>query len=211
MTSKKNPGKHTAYFPSLPSVAGYAAVTGQKEGEGPLGKYFDLVGTDPYFSQKTWEKAESEIQSLAFEIALKKADLTAKDIERLFAGDLLNQCISSSLAHKEDCIPYVGLYGACSTMAESISLAAMAIDGGYAEKTAAITSSHFCSAERQYRMPLEYGGQRPPCAQWTTTASGCVILSKNGGGPVVCASVTGEIVDAGIKDANNMGAAMAPA
>ena len=211
MTSRKNPGKHTAFFPSLPSVAGFAAVAGKKEGDGPLGKYFDEISSDPYFNQNTWEKAESEMQTRAFQIALNKAGLKANDIERLFAGDLLNQCISSSLSHREDSIPYVGLYGACSTMAESINLAAMTVDGGYAEIAGAITSSHFCSAERQYRMPLEYGGQRPPCAQWTTTASGCLILSKNGKGPVVCASVTGEIVDAGIKDANNMGAAMAPA
>ena len=211
MTSKKNPGRHTAYFTSLPSIAGFGAVTGQKEGEGPLGKYFDLVSPDSYFGQDSWEKAESEMQTHAFRIALKKANLQAKDVERIYAGDLLNQCISSSLSHKEDCIPYVGLYGACSTMAESLSLAAMTIDGGYAETACAITSSHFCSAERQYRMPLEYGGQRPPCAQWTTTASGCMILAKKAKGPVVCASVTGEIVDAGITDANNMGAAMAPA
>ena len=211
MTSKKKLGKHTAAFTSLPKIVGHAAVTGEKEGEGPLGKYFDYVSKDPYFNQSTWEKAESEMQATAFKLALEKAKLTSNDVDRLYAGDLLNQCVGSSLAHKEDTIPYVGLYGACSTMAESLSLAAMAVDGEYAEIAGAITSSHFCSAEKQYRMPLEYGGQRPPCAQWTVTGSGCLILSKDGEGPVVCASVTGEIVDAGIKDANNMGAAMAPA
>ncbi len=210
MTNKRL-GRHTVYFPSLPKIQSFASVVGKKEGQGPLGDFFDRVHADSTLGQSSWELAESQMQAQAFEIALQKAELKSTDIDRIFCGDLLNQCISSSLAHREDCIPYVGLYGACSTMAEGLGLSAMALDGGYVNTAAAITSSHFCSAERQYRMPLEYGGQRPPTAQWTCTASGCCILSKLGVGPIVCAAVSGEIVDAGIKDANNMGAAMAPA
>ena len=210
MPDQKRLGKHTVYYKNLPVIAGFAAVTGKKEGDGPYGKYFDKVSPDVRFNQKTWELAESQMQTEAFRLALEKSKMNTSDVERLYAGDLLNQCISSSLAHKEDGIPYVGLYGACSTMAEGLTLGAMAVDGGYASAVGVISSSHFCSAERQYRMPLEYGGQRPPCAQWTCTASGAVILKDHGEGIVVNASVTGEIVDAGIKDANNMGAAMAP-
>lgn len=211
METNKIIGKHTVRLPSLPVVKGFASVVGKKEGQGPLRSSFDLINEDTSFGEKTWEKAEAKMQSEAFRIASEKSGVSPLQIERMFAGDLLNQCVGSSLASRESGIPYFGLYGACSTMAEGLSLAAMAIDGGFASYTAAITSSHFCSAERQYRMPLEYGGQRTPTAQWTCTASGCVILGTQGNGPVIQSITTGQIVDAGICDANNMGAAMAPA
>ncbi|MBR4941034.1 MAG: stage V sporulation protein AD, partial [Clostridia bacterium] len=202
--------RHTVYFKNLPVVTGFAAVAGKKESEGPLGRFFDYTTEDDSFGQKTWEKAESTMQRTAFDLALKKSGTNPREIERIYAGDLLNQCISSSQSHKNDGIPYIGLYGACSTMAESMSLGAMTVDGGYAQKVCAVTSSHFCTAERQYRMPLEYGGQRTPTAQWTCTASGAVVISSSGEGPVICGGTVGEIVDPGISDPNNMGAAMAP-
>ena len=151
------------------------------------------------------------MQKMAFQKVLEKANLPVTAIEFMFAGDLLNQCIGSAFSMRDIGIPFFGLYGACSTMSESLALAAMAIDGGFADTTAAVTSSHFCSAERQFRFPLEYGGQRTPTAQWTVTGSGAVILTADGPGPYVTHVTCGKIVDAGIKDANNMGAAMAPA
>ena len=211
MNRKNKLGTHTVRFPSLPGIASWAAVAGKKESAGPLGKYFDETYPDTTLSQKTWEQAESAMQSRALGIALEKAKLDQKSLDRIYAGDLLNQCISSSFAHKATGIPYLGLYGACSTMAQGLGLGAMTVDGGYGENIAVITSSHFCSAERQYRMPLEYGGQRPPSAQWTCTASGCAILTPKSDGPYICSATCGHIVDAGVTDANNMGAAMAPA
>jgi len=181
------------------------------ESEGPLRDSFDYINSDPYYGQKTWEKAESTMLEKAFTLALEKASITAGDIQYVFAGDLLNQCISSSFGLRSENIPFFGLYGACSTMAEGLSLASLMIDGGFADTTAAVTSSHFCSAERQFRTPLEYGCQRTPTAQWTVTGAGAVILSSDGPGPYVTHVTPGRIVDAGIKDANNMGAAMAPA
>lgn len=210
MNSKKI-GKQTIKFSSPPSIVGSASVVGKKEGEGPLAKSFDFISEDSYFGEQTWEKAESSMQRLAFSHALNKARLSAASVQYVFAGDLLNQCIASVFAMRDSCIPYFGLYGACSTMAEALSLAAMTVDGGYADTVCAITSSHFCSAERQFRMPLEYGGQRTPTAQWTATASGCALLSSEGSGPYITHITTGVIRDAGITDANNMGAAMARA
>jgi stage V sporulation protein AD len=194
-----------------PSIRAYAAVVGKKEGEGPLGDWFDQVHADTTFGQKTWEQAESRMQQMAVQTVLKKADLSAADIDLLFAGDLLNQCIGSSFGLQSFELPYYGLYGACSTMAESISLASLAVQAGYAHRALAVTSSHFCSAERQYRMPLEYGGQRAPSAQWTVTGSGAVILQSTGKAPYVRAVCAGRITDLGVCDINNMGAAMAPA
>lgn len=208
--SKKR-GLQTVALPSCPAIAGYAAVAGKKEGQGPLGKGFDLVFDDTKAGQATWEKAESEFQKAAIGKALTKAGKTAADIELLLAGDLLNQCISSGYAARELGLPFYGLYGACSTMAESLSLGSMLIDGGFAETLCAMTSSHFCSAERQYRTPLEYGNQRTPTAQWTASGAGAVILSAQGEGPFITHITTGRILDWGIRDANNMGAAMAPA
>ena len=176
-----------------------------------MGRYFDQVFIDTKMGQNTWEKAESEFQKAAINKALDKAGKSTADIEVLLAGDLLNQCISSGYASRDLGLPFYGLYGACSTMAESLSLGAMMIDGGYASNLCAMTSSHFCSAERQYRTPLEYGNQRTPTAQWTATGSGAVILTSQGAGPYITHITTGKIVDWGVKDANNMGAAMAPA
>ena len=186
-------------------------MAGKKEGQGPLGKGFDQVFIDTKMGQNTWEKAESEFQKAAINKALDKAGKSTADIEVLLAGDLLNQCISSGYASRDLGLPFYGLYGACSTMAESLSLGAMMVDGGFASNLCAMTSSHFCSAERQYRTPLEYGNQRTPTAQWTATGAGAVILTAQGAGPYITHVTTGKIVDWGVKDANNMGAAMAPA
>jgi stage V sporulation protein AD len=210
MTTKRL-GSQTILLPSTPNIAGTACIGGKKEGEGPLGKKLDAFYTDTTLGEKTWEKSESLMQKEALRRAVENASLTMDNINYIFAGDLLNQCIGTTFGIVEHARPFFGLYGACSTMAESLSLAAMAVDGGFADYAAALTSSHFCSAERQYRLPLEYGGQRTPTAQWTVTGSGAVILSGDGAGPYVTHITTGVIVDAGIKDANNMGAAMAPA
>ena len=192
-------------------IAGYASVAGKKEGEGPLRHYFDILMDDAEWGEKTWEKTESKMQKSAVAHAVEKAGINLSDINYIFAGDLLNQCIGSSFGLRELEIPFLGVYGACSTMAETLGLAAMTVDGGFADCSAAVTSSHFCTAERQYRTPLEYGGQRTPTAQWTVTGAGALILSKSGGAPYVTHFTAGKIVDLGITDANNMGAAMAPA
>ena len=192
------------------SMLSYGAVAGKKESEGPLGKFFDGVSEDARFGEETFEKAESAMQKLAINYALQKGDFKPQDIDLIFAGDLLNQCISSSYGLREFEIPFFGLYGACSTMVESLSLASLMVDNGIADKAIAVTSSHFCSAERQYRFPLEYGSQRTPTAQWTVTASGATVVGKSEKPPYVKAVTVGKIVDMGVTDANNMGAAMAP-
>lgn len=207
----KHLGRQTVRFDFPPSILAAASVVGKKEGEGPLKAYFDQISQDTKFGQTTWEKAESQMQSLALQAALKKATLAPSQVDMLFAGDLLNQCIGTSFALRGTDIPFYGLYGACSTMAESLSLASMAVEGGFANHAAALTSSHFASAERQYRLPLEYGGQRTPTAQWTVTGSGAIVLGPNCQPPYVRGVTTGKIVDLCIADANNMGAAMAPA
>ena len=207
----KRKGRQTVALASPPSIAGHASVVGKKEGDGPLAASFDHVEQDDTFGEKSWEKAESAMQKMALAAALDKAGQSARTMDYIFAGDLLNQCIGTGFAVRGQDIPFYGLYGACSTMAESLSLAALMLDGGFGEWAAAMTSSHFCSAERQYRTPLEYGGQRTPTAQWTVTGSGCIILAREGPGPYITHVTTGKIVDKGIKDANNMGAAMAPA
>ncbi len=194
-----------------PIIATWAAVAGKKESYGPLAACFDYTDTDTKFGQSSWEKAESKMQQLALDTALDKAKLRHRDVELLFAGDLLNQCISSTFSLRNTGIPFLGLYGACSTMGESLALAAMAVNAGYVKTAAAMTSSHFAGAERQYRFPLVYGGQRTPTAQWTVTGAGCAVLQGHGCGPCVDSVTVGHIVDYGIKDANNMGAAMAPA
>ena len=204
-------GAQTLVFESKPVILSHAAIGGKKEGEGPLAAYFDFLGKDAKLSQKTFEKAESKLQELALDTAKRKLGVSYEDIDVLFAGDLLNQCISSSFAARGTSIPFLGLYGACSTMAESLLLAAAFVDAGFARTAAALTSSHFASAERQYRFPLGYGGQRTPTAQWTVTGSGCCIVASNGRGPYLNCATIGRIEDYGIKDANNMGAAMAPA
>ncbi len=207
----KKLGSQTFALACPPSIAGWGSVVGKKEGDGPLGSQFDMVSQDSYFGETTWEKAESSMQRLALSHALEKAEQPAGALDALFGGDLNNQCIATSYAARSLNVPFFGLYGACSTMAESLGLAALLLDGGFGSFAGAVASSHFCTAERQYRMPLEYGGQRTPTAQWTATASGAVILARNGPGPYITHVTVGKIVDRGIKDANNMGAAMAPA
>ncbi len=208
----KRLGKQTIALFNKPQVLGYAAAVGKKEKEGPLADEFELFFNDPLAGQDSFEKAESYLQQQAFDSALKNAGLRQTDINALFAGDLLNQCISSSFAARDTGIPLMGVYGACSTMALSLALAAIMVDSGAAKMAAAVTSSHFCSAERQYRFPLEYGCQRTPTAQWTVTGSGAVILGNSKGkGAYIDKVCFGTIRDLGISDANNMGAAMAPA
>lgn len=206
----KKLGRQTAALPSRPRIIASAAVGGKREGEGPLKDCFDRVSADSYFGEESWERAESHMIRECFDLACNKAGLAAAP-DYIIAGDLLNQCVSSAFAMKDSGAPYFGVYGACSTMAESLTLAAMLVDGGYAETACAVTGSHFCTAERQYRYPLEYGGQRTPTSQWTVTGAGAAIVGAQGRGPYISHVTTGRIVDAGINDANNMGAAMAPA
>lgn len=207
----KHCGKQTINFFSPPSIIGFGNSVGKKEGEGPLASYFDYIDQDDLFGEKSWEKAESTMQEKALSSAMKNARVKASDVDFLFAGDLLNQCIATAYSVRDRNIPFFGLYGACSTMAESLILASMMLDGQFGKKAAAMTSSHFCSAERQYRSPLEYGGQRTPTAQWTATGSGALILSSDGNGPYITHATVGKVCDKGITDVSNMGAAMAPA
>ena len=204
-------GKQSICYATRPAIWSYAAVAGKKEHAGPLGQYFDYTSDDTYFGQKTWEKAENRMQQLALETALEKGGLEKENLGVVFSGDLLNQCIGSSFSLRGTGIPTLGLYGACSTMAEGLLLAGAAVDGRYARRAAALTSSHFASSERQYRNPLGYGAQRTPTAQWTVTGAGCMIVTREGSGPYLEAATVGSICDLGIKDANQMGAAMAPA
>jgi len=213
----KRMGKRTIILENRPTIIGYASVVGKKEHEGPIGDEFDDYDEDCRFGEKTFEKAESRLQKNTVNKALQKCGFTEKDIDCIFAGDLLNQCIGSSFGLRELGIPFVGLYGACSTMALGISMASIALESGALNRAVALTSSHFCSAERQYRFPLEYGSQRTPTAQWTVTGSGAVVLEKETKSqkneknkPYVNAITIGEIEDYNITDANNMGAAMAP-
>lgn len=204
-------GRGTLRLENCPSIEGYAAIGGKMEREGPLGNEFDLTNEDTTFGETTWEKAESRMQKTALERAMTKAKVTPKEVDMVFAGDLLNQCVSSTYGLRDLGIPFLGLYGACSTMAESLAMASLFLEGGLADRAAAVTSSHFCSAERQFRFPLEYGGQRTPTAQWTATASGAVIVGKKKQSPFIRHVTIGQIADLGITDAANMGAAMAPA
>ncbi len=207
----KRIGKYTIELESCISIHSSAGIAGKKESHGPLGEYFDMTYKDDKLGQDSWEKAESTLQKSAVEIALRKAKLESKDIDLILAGDLLNQCISSTFGLRALNIPFLGQYGACSTMAQTLSLASILVDSGAAERCAAVTSSHFCSAERQFRFPIEYGGQRPPTAQWTVTGAGAAIVDKSGTENSIRAVTIGKITDLGVKDANNMGAAMAPA
>jgi stage V sporulation protein AD len=207
----KHIGKQTIALSSPPSILSHACTVGKKEGEGPLKESFDLINEDSFFGEKSWEKAESAMVKGTIAQALSKASLSTGDIDYLFAGDLLNQCAGSTFGIRDTKIPFFGIYGACSTMAESLSLASLMLDGDFCQHTMAVTSSHFCSSERQFRFPLEYGGQRPPTSQWTVTGSGAIVLAKEGKGPYITHITPGKIIDAGVTDANNMGAAMAPA
>ena len=204
-------GRQSFVLPEMPVITAWASVAGKKESEGPLAYSFDMTSSDTYFGQKTWEQAEKQMQKLALDILIQKAGITKKQIGMVFSGDLLNQCIGSSFTLNNTGIPHLGLYGACSTMAESLLLSSMAVCGGFAERVVAMTSSHFATSERQYRFPLGYGGQRTPSSQWTVTGSGAALVCSAGTGPRIQSCTVGTVTELGIKDANNMGAAMAPA
>lgn len=207
----KRQGCRTVSFDHPVYVSAHAAIVGQKEGEGPLQGTFDMVSGDTHFGQKTWELAESRMQRVAIETAAGKAGLNLSDLDFILAGDLLNQCIGSSMASVSSNIPFIGLYGACSTMAEGLAVGACLVDGGAARRLCAAASSHFCAAERQYRFPLAYGGQRTPTAQWTATAAGAAVLTHDRTPVRITHALFGQMVDLDVTDANNMGAAMAPA
>lgn len=204
-------GSYTIQLSNRPMILSSAAVVGKKEGEGPLGNVFDRVFEDTTLNEKTWEKAESDMQKEAVTCALNKAALSPSQVQHIFAGDLLNQCTASTYGLRELNIPLYGQFGACSTMAQTLSMAAIFVDSGAADICCAVTSSHFCTAERQFRFPLEYGGQRPPTAQWTATAAGAAVVGMGGSGVRIAEVLGGRQVDLGVTDANNMGAAMAPA
>ena len=209
--AKNKRGRQSFVLSQPPVITAWASVAGKRESEGPLAHTFDITSTETRFGQTSWEQAEKHMQQLALEELVQKADIRKEDLDLVFSGDLLNQCIGSSFSLRNTGIPHLGLYGACSTMAESMLLASITISGGFADKVVAMTSSHFASSERQYRFPLGYGGQRTPTAQWTVTGSGAVLLGAAGKGPSVTACTIGAVTDLGIKDANNMGATMAPA
>ena len=204
-------GRQSFTLPQMPVITAWASVAGKKESEGPLAHCFDVTSKDTHFGQKTWEQAEKQLQKITLDTLLKKTGLARQELGMVFSGDLLNQCIGSSFTLRNTGIPHLGLYGACSTMAESLLLASMAVGGGFSDRVVAMTSSHFASSERQYRFPLGYGGQRTPTAQWTVTGSGAALLCAEGNGPRIESCTVGAVTDLGIKDANNMGAAMAPA
>ena len=204
-------GRQSFALPEPPAITHWASVAGKKESEGPLAHTFDIKSQDAYFGQKTWEQGEKQMQKLALGKLAEKARMNLSEFDLVFSGDLLNQCIGSSFTLRNLGIPHLGLYGACSTMAESLLLASMAVGGGFADNAVAMTSSHFASSERQYRFPLGYGGQRTPTAQWTVTGSGAALVQPKGKGPRITGCTVGTVTDLGIKDANNMGAAMAPA
>lgn len=209
--SRKIRGKRSFVLDRPVVIKAWASVAGKKEADGPLGHCFDITDEDTFFGQRTWEQGEKRMQQLALQTLMKKAAIRPSELGVVFSGDLLNQCIGSSFSLRNTGIPHIGLYGACSTMAESLMMAAMAVDGGFSDNVVAMTSSHFASSERQYRFPLGYGGQRTPTAQWTVTGSGAALLCAEGIGPKIDCATIGTVTDLGIKDANNMGAAMAPA
>ena len=207
----KKIGKQTYKIKDDVVIRDTYTIVGSKEGDGPLKNNFDMIVQDDKWGEETFEKSERKFQLTAVENLLKKNCITNSEIDLLISGDLLNQIISSSFAARSLQIPYIGIYGACSSMALSMGLGALLIDGGFASDIICATSSHFCSAERQYRAPLEMGGQRFMSAQWTVTGAGAVWLSNRGAGPKIKNVTFGKIIDLGVKDANNMGAAMAPA
>lgn len=200
----------TIEFKNRPKIIGNYAIAGPKEGKGPFGQYFDYVMQKDSFGEKTYEHAERKMFEQAVTGALQSAGLKSADINLMLAGDLLNQIISSSFTARAFNMPYLGLFGACSTMAESLATGATLIDGGYFNNVVCVTGSHFSTAERQFRFPLELGNQRVPTSQWTVTAAGASVLSMEGEGPQVCMATYGRVIDYGVVDVNNMGAAMAP-
>ena len=197
-------GKQTICFDNPITIVETASIVGPKESEGPMASYFDTCLDDEFWGEKTWEKAESKIIKETVNMAITKSGIAATDIDFCFAGDLLNQCISSSFGLRELNIPFFGIFGACSTFVEGMCLGSVFIESKAATNILCATSSHFCSAEKQFRFPLELGNQRPPSAQWTVTGSGAAVLSANGNGPFITHITPGKIVDMGIKDANNM-------
>jgi len=204
-------GRQSFILPEPPVIRAWASVAGKKEAEGPLAHTFDITSQDTYFGQKTWEQAEKVMQQMALDKLAEKAGMKKNQFDLVLSGDLLNQCIGSSFSLRNTGIPHLGLYGACSTMAESLLIASVFVGGGFADQVAAQTSSHFASSERQYRFPLGYGGQRTPTSQWTVTGSGAALICSSGTGPKIECCTVGTVTDLGVKDANNMGAAMAPA
>jgi stage V sporulation protein AD len=204
-------GESTVIFRNKPRIASTYSIVGKKEADGPFRDYFDFILTDDLFGQKSYELAERQILEHAIFGAVDKGQIKIKDIDFMIGGDLLNQIISASFSARQFETPFIGLYGACSTMSESLAVGACLVDGGYARKTICATVSHFSTAERQYRFPLELGNQRPPVSQWTVTGAGCTILSNKGNGSYISMATFGKVTDYGINDANNMGAAMAPA
>ena len=206
----KKIGKQTVSFDNPPTILECSSIVGPKEAQGPLAKYFDQTLEDEFYGEKTWEKAESKILKENINLLVAKSGIPFDKIDCIFAGDLLNQCISSSFGLRDSNIPFFGIFGACSTFVEGLCLGSICVES-FAENVLCATSSHFCSAEKQFRFPLELGNQRTPTSQWTVTGSGAAMLSRSGSGPYITNITIGKIVDLGIKDANNMGAAMAPA
>lgn len=204
-------GKQTLMIEHVVNIIETASIVGPKESNGPLAKYFDKCIEDEFWGEKSWEKAESKFIKESSNLVLSKAGISSQDVDYVFAGDLLNQCISSTFALRDSNIPFFGVFGACSTFVESLCLGSVFMDSCACKHILCSTSSHFCSAEKQFRFPLELGNQRTPTSQWTITGSGSAILGKEGVFPHITNLTPGVITDLGIKDANNMGAAMAPA
>ena len=203
-------GKQTIKFDNPPTILDCASIVGPKEAQGPLAEYFDQTLEDEFWGEKTWEKAESKIIKETVNTVISKSGVPSDQIDLMIAGDLLNQCISSSFGLREANIPFLGVFGACSTFVESMCIGSICVES-FAKNVLCATSSHFCSAEKQFRFPLELGNQRTPTAQWTVTGSGAAIITQSGMGPYITHITPGKIIDMGIKDANNMGAAMSPA
>lgn len=209
--AKKRIGSRTVKLENGPVIMETASIVGPKEAEGPLSEYFDIKIEDDLFGEKSWEFAESKMVETVVKKAIEKSNKSIDDINYMVGGDLLNQLLSTSFAARSLKIPFLGIYGACSTMAQSLCMSSMIVDGGFADLAVASASSHYCTAERQFRFPLELGNQKPMTAQWTVTGAGCSLLSSKGNGPKVKYVTIGKVIDEGISDANNMGAAMAPA
>nr|MDD6335645.1 stage V sporulation protein AD [bacterium] len=207
----KRLGSQSIVFEKPPVVAGYASIVGPKEGQGPLAGWFDEIIDDDTMGEDSYEKAERVLYRQATQMAMKKANISDDMMDLMIGGDLLNQIVTASFAARDLGIPFLGLYGACSTMAESLLLGSVMIDGGFAARIACATASHFSTAERQYRVPLEMGSQRAPTAQRTVTGAGAVVLARDGNGARLTGGTIGRVIDYGIMDVNNMGAAMAPA
>ncbi|CAH2212452.1 stage V sporulation protein AD [Tepidibacter aestuarii] len=209
--AKKRLGNQTIQLENSPVIISTGSIVGPKEGEGPLKDYFDIILKDDLFGEDSWEFGESKMIREVIRMAVDKGDYVLNQVDYIVAGDLLNQLMSTSFAARDLKRPFFGVYGACSTMSESMSLASMIVDGGFSDLVVAATSSHFSTAERQFRYPLELGNQRPMTAQWTVTGAGASVISSRGEGPKIKRITTGKVIDKGITDVNNMGPAMAPA